>query len=314
MRVSVLVPVYGVEKYISECAESLFGQTYKDVEYIFCNDSTKDRSMEILHETINRYPERAKSVRVLSNEKNMGLGASRHRLLQEVRTEAFMIVDSDDTLPADAIATLVECMEREQTDIVEGAYADSFHGSLSEPKKPFHGSQKRYLRALQCQNVIRHRVWGKLYRTEVLSRIDGLFQEGIDYCEDLCATVRLAAVTTRSCTDRVVYHYRTDNISSYTKTVSEKSIRSYFRAQAEILRFYHFRGHIHLSVEIGLLNSFRECHNSKIPLTLADEITRYVPQNTTARLLYPLLRSHGLAFRLGDLLYRIVRLLLTIGR
>lgn len=313
MRVSVLVPVYGVEKYISECAESLFRQTYKDVEYIFCNDSTKDRSMEILQEVINRHPERAESVRILSNERNVGLGASRSRLLKEVRTEAFTIVDSDDILPADAIATLVECMEREQTDVVEGAYADSFHGSLSKPKKPFHGSRKRYLRALQCQNVIRHRVWGKLYRTEVLSRVNGLFQEGIDYCEDLCATVRLAAVTTRSYTDRVVYHYRSDNISSYTKTVSEKSIRSYFRAQAEILRFYHFRGHLHLAVEIGLLNSFRECHNSKTALALANEITRYVPQNTTARVLYHLLRSNGFSYRFGDLLYRIVRFLLTLG-
>ena len=56
MKVSILVPVYGVEKYIEKCAVSLFEQSYEDIEYIFVNDCTPDRSIEVLRGTIARYP------------------------------------------------------------------------------------------------------------------------------------------------------------------------------------------------------------------------------------------------------------------
>ena len=311
MTVTILVPIYGVERYISECVESLMMQTYPDIRYVFCNDATKDKSIEVLKETIEKFPERKGSVSIIENRANKGLGGTRQRLLEEIDGDAFAIVDSDDALPHDAIATLVKRMKESGADIVEGAYSEMSHGTLSPPVLPYHGRRKRYLRKLQCQNIVSHRVWGKLYRRDVTKRVERLFLEGIDYCEDLCATVRLAAVASRTYTDSVVYHYRTDNVSSYTKTVSEKSIRSYFKAQREILRFYHFLGHLPLSVEIGLMNSFRECHRSAISLQLADDIICYIPQNLTARLLTPLLRSRGVAYVIGDVLYRITRMIIA---
>ena len=79
MKVSVLVPVYGVEKYIARCAESLFGQTFKDIEYIFVDDCTRDRSMEVLQEVLDRYPERKEHVWIIKQEHNRGVGAARQR-------------------------------------------------------------------------------------------------------------------------------------------------------------------------------------------------------------------------------------------
>ena len=58
---SVVIPVYGVEKYIERCARSLFEQTLDDIEYIFVNDCTKDRSIDILNAVINDYPARKKT-------------------------------------------------------------------------------------------------------------------------------------------------------------------------------------------------------------------------------------------------------------
>ena len=55
MTVTIIVPVYGVEKYIRECAVSLFSQTYDKIEYVFCDDCTPDRSIEILHEVMAEY-------------------------------------------------------------------------------------------------------------------------------------------------------------------------------------------------------------------------------------------------------------------
>lgn len=74
MKVSVLVPVYGVEKYIERCAVSLFEQTHRDMEYVFVNDCTPDRSISILRSVIERYPDRAPQVRIIDNEVNRGVG------------------------------------------------------------------------------------------------------------------------------------------------------------------------------------------------------------------------------------------------
>lgn len=68
-KVSILVPVYGVEKYIERCARSLFEQTYDNIEYIFVDDCTKDRSIEILQKVLEDYPNRKKQVEILHHEK-----------------------------------------------------------------------------------------------------------------------------------------------------------------------------------------------------------------------------------------------------
>ncbi len=123
MTVTVIVPVYGVEKYIAECAESLFAQTYSDIEYVFCDDCTPDRSIELLREVMERYPERKEHVRIIRNEENKGLGGTRRHLISHINSEAFVIVDSDDVLPPDAVSILVNKMNETDTDIVDGAYA-----------------------------------------------------------------------------------------------------------------------------------------------------------------------------------------------
>lgn len=61
MKVSVCVPIYGVEKYIEQCVVSLFEQTYKDIEYIFVNDCTPDKSIEVLKSVIERYPDKGRT-------------------------------------------------------------------------------------------------------------------------------------------------------------------------------------------------------------------------------------------------------------
>ncbi|WP_341433820.1 glycosyltransferase, partial [Mesomycoplasma ovipneumoniae] len=77
MKVSVLLPIYGVENYIAHCATSLMEQTYKDVEYIFVNDGTPDASIERLNQVIERYPDRRVQVQVIAHEQNMGLAMAR---------------------------------------------------------------------------------------------------------------------------------------------------------------------------------------------------------------------------------------------
>lgn len=307
MRVTVLVPIYGVERYITECAASLLSQTYADIEYVFCDDATPDASLARLRETVARFPERAASVRIIANERNSGLGATRARLLDEVRTPLFTIVDSDDRLPPDAIAALVRRQRETGADIVEGAYSPFTANGLRGRVRPSHAHGRAYLNRVLCQNIIANRVWGKLYRTEAARRVPGLFVAGIDFAEDLAATLRLAAVTTRAWTDAVVYHYRTDNAASYTTNITPARLRQYLRASQTVLSFYHRRGHLPLSLEIGLLNAYRLCRRYGLPRAEADNIMRYVPEHITASLLLRLLTGGTVSNAVGEIVYRTTR-------
>ena len=132
MKISVLVPVYGVEKYIARCAESLFGQTYQDLEFVFVDDCTPDRSVAILQEVMARWPQRAAQVRILRNDRNSGVGYVRQRLIDESTGDCLTFVDSDDYLPPRAIELLAEEMERSGADIVDGAWQSVTLQGVSE--------------------------------------------------------------------------------------------------------------------------------------------------------------------------------------
>ena len=307
MTVTILIPIYGVEQYIADCAESLFAQTYPDIEYVFCDDSTPDGSVRVLEEAIQRHPERKDAVRIIRNERNSGIGTTRARLVSEVRTDCFTFVDSDDLLPREAVATLVRRMEETGTDIVDGAYREYSDGREGQIQLPSHCDRDAYLSRTLCQNMEKHNLWGRLYKTNVLQKLPDMFFTGIDCAEDYCVMARLLPLVTRSWTDEVVYLYRTDNQSSYTKSASERNVRSCLHANKEVLRFYHLRGHLPFSLEIGMLNGYRICRSNGFPLSLADEIMRYVPQHYRARLLYWLLHNHTL-YNIGDVLYRLLRL------
>ena len=72
--ISVIIPVYNVESFIRRCARSILDQTFDDVEYIFVNDASTDRSIEILNDVIKDFPD--KNVRIIHHLQNMGLPSS----------------------------------------------------------------------------------------------------------------------------------------------------------------------------------------------------------------------------------------------
>ncbi len=308
MTVTILVPVYGVEKFIAECAESLFSQSYEDIEYVFCDDCSPDRSIAILYDVLQKFPNRKPFVRIVRQERNGGLGAARMRLVKEVASPFFCIVDSDDVLPVRAVEMLVRRMAETNKDIVDGAYADYVDGRMLTKHCAFHGSESRYLRRILCQNIEPNRVWGRLYKREVLEKLPDMFFAGIDYSEDFCATSRLAVLATRTWTDEVVYLYRRDNVASYTAVPSRRNNISYLEANNKVLQFYRRRGHLPMSLEIGLLNVYRQ--KALLATVNSEEIDahlRYVPEHYRARLLYALLRGKH-THALGDWLYRVFRI------
>ena len=310
MNISILVPVYGVEKYIAECAESLFQQTYREIEFIFCDDCTPDRSIEVLQGVIEKYPERKPHVKIVRNERNMGIGATRAHLLSEVNSEYFFFADSDDTLPLNAIELLAKRMQETKVDIVDGAYQCCIGGKATSTIYPCHDTRDKFRRKVQAGNLVRHQLWGRLYRAEVIQQVPDLFVKGIDMAEDYCAMTRLVAVTTRAWTDDVVYSYRVEQQSFFNKEKNDRKICSRLAATKKVLSFYHQRGHLPLTLEIGILDAYRMCHETDGPsVKTVDDALQYFPEHLTARLLLAMLRRNQIPYEITDLLYRTVRFL-----
>ena len=134
--VSILVPVYKVEKYIEQCARSLFEQTYDNLEYIFLDDCSPDNSIEILKRVMEDYPERKAQVRIIRHERNRGLAAARNTALDAANGPFVTHVDSDDYLGRDAIRLLVKKQEETGADIVSGNYYEVWSSGIKKVSEP----------------------------------------------------------------------------------------------------------------------------------------------------------------------------------
>ncbi len=95
-KVSVIIPVYGVEKYIERCARSLFEQTLDDIEYLFIDDCTPDKSIEMLKQVLEDYPHRKPQVVIHRMEQNSGQAAVRKWGMQNAIGDYVIHCDSDD--------------------------------------------------------------------------------------------------------------------------------------------------------------------------------------------------------------------------
>lgn len=95
-KVSVIIPVYGVEKYIERCARSLFEQTLDDIEYIFVDDCSPDKSIEILNKVIADYPQKTPNIKIIQHKKNEGLPIARQSGWKVATGEYIANCDSDD--------------------------------------------------------------------------------------------------------------------------------------------------------------------------------------------------------------------------
>jgi glycosyltransferase involved in cell wall biosynthesis len=117
-KVSIIVPVYGVEKYIERCARSLFEQTLDNIEFIFVNDCTKDNSIKVLEQVIEDYPNRKNQITILHHEENNGLPQARKTGILQAKGEYIAHCDSDDWVEKDMYRAMYEKAKNEDADMV----------------------------------------------------------------------------------------------------------------------------------------------------------------------------------------------------
>ncbi len=121
-KVSVIVAVYNAEKYIEKCLRSLFEQTLDDIEYIFIDDCTPDRSFEILDCVLSEYPNRRPQVKIIRNDHNLGVGQTRQKGIDSASGAYIIHCDPDDWIDKNLYEAMWNCAVDSCADIVISDY------------------------------------------------------------------------------------------------------------------------------------------------------------------------------------------------
>lgn len=260
--VSIGIPIYNVEKYIERCAVSLFAQTYREIEYIFVDDCSPDKSVSILKKVLESYPDRNKSVKIVRHDKNRGLGAARNTAMQNMTGEFMIWLDSDDYLDIHAVEEAVGAQQKTESDIVSFEGYVLFKNRIQEALLPDCSSPKEMAISV-IRHDLRNSVWGRLIRRCLYIENDIHVEEGVNMSEDLQVTPKLFYHAKSICTlHKKLYYYDCTNVNAYTYRFSEKNARQFLRT-IEILQDYfkeiEFVSAIKYRKAIGLADMLWNC-------------------------------------------------------
>ena len=200
VKVSIIIPVYGVEKYIGKCLESLVNQTLKDIEIIVVNDGSLDNSQDIIDEYVKKYPNIVKSY----IKENGGQGSARNYGIEKSTGEYIGYVDSDDYVEQDMYEKLYTKAKEEKSDVVicgnyliDEDYQNrkidfDYSDNLEDTLKSFFGKKA---------------VWNKIYKREIIIENKIKFAEKKWY-EDFAFTLKILVNSDKiSFVDEPLYYY-----------------------------------------------------------------------------------------------------------
>ena len=190
-KVSVIIPVYGAEKYIERCARSLFGQTLREVEYIFVDDCTTDRSMDVLRRVMADYPQRQPDIRLLRTPKNSGQALARRIGMKAAKGEYMIHCDPDDWVDACYYESLYIRASEAQADICQGAII--YHNVDSSFRRPCQHYSGPGMKAM-LEGKYYWSLCMQLVRLSLVERYCIYPFEGINSGEDVNVVMRAYAV------------------------------------------------------------------------------------------------------------------------
>ncbi len=208
-KISVIIPVYNVEKYLKKCLDSLINQTFKDVEIICIDDGSTDNCLNIL----NDYAAQDDRIIVLHQE-NQGPGAARNNGLRIAKGEYISFVDPDDCVNIDFYKTLYKEAKESDSDIVKGVRADVYPDSVKTEKL-------KLIKDMEFAPVFSS-WWSCIYKSKIIKDNNLLFPAAYSF-EDM-AFLMLFITFAKTCSiskDAIYYHvHRTDSLTPQGKSLA----------------------------------------------------------------------------------------------
>ena len=180
-KISVIIPVYNVEKYLRKCLDSIINQTFKDIEIIAINDCSTDNSLSILREY------EAKGIKLINLPKNAGVSTARNIGIDTATGKYIAFIDSDDWIDKIFFEKLYLAAEKHEADIavcgIKHCHSMNINSSYLKLKKEIVTTDIKEKLSI-CNVPKQSYVWNKLYRLDKLKKYNLRFVEEMVY-EDI---------------------------------------------------------------------------------------------------------------------------------
>ena len=226
-KISIIVPVYNVEKYIAKCLKSLTLQTLQGIEIIIVNDGSLDRSIDIIEKYVKENPTKIKYY----EKKNGGLSTARNYGLEYATGEYIAFLDSDDYVEINMYEEMYNLAKKENADMVECDFIWEW-----EYGKKVYDKRREYKTKEDMMKKPRVVAWNKIYKREILNKNKIRFPEGLIY-EDMEFFYKLLPHLNKiSYINKYFVHYiqRKDSISNK----QTKKIEDIFKILDNIFDYY----------------------------------------------------------------------------
>ena len=268
-KVSVIIPIFRVEKFIERCAISLFEQTLDSIEYIFVDDTTPDKSIEILTDVLERYPQRKPQVTILRHDVNKGLPAARNSGLSVAGGEYVFHCDSDDYLESNALEQMLNVAEKTDSDIVWCDYYLSFSMNERIMVQPNYSNSQEAIKGM-LSGTMKYNVWNKLAKRRLYVNNSISFPAGHSMGEDMTMIKLFAHAKKVAYINAPLYHYIRLNTDAMTQSYSERKIADIEFNVAQTLDYLLKNCKFDLTQEFAFFKL-----STKLPLLVSDKICNY---------------------------------------
>lgn len=221
--VSVIIPVYQVERYVADCLDSVLTQTYAHLEVVVVDDGSTDGSADILA----AYAGRDRRMRVV-RQANAGLGAARNAGVRHSRGELLVFLDSDDTVPPGSYAVMVDSLVSSGSDFVLGAMHKQINGEYRVPgwMVPLHRTRRTGVCIDDVPEMLPNIfAWNKMFRRSFWNAVPVAFGHGA-YEDHVPMTTALLGARAFDVLPDVVYRWRTRDDDSLSITQRKHEVRN----------------------------------------------------------------------------------------
>lgn len=243
MKVSIIIPVYNVAEYISDCLKSVLHQTYKDLEIIIVNDCTKDNSMTII-EGFLKESETVIPYKIIEHVQNQGLSAARNTGIKNSTGNYLYFLDSDDEITPDCISSLLSSVSSCNCDMVIGDYKVVGSNDFFPPlkiKSSIINNKKSIIRSYMKERIY-VMAWNKLVRRDFILKNGLFFKEGIIHEDLLWSFQTICQSKSIGIVKSPTYIYKVRSNSIKTGTAASRDIKDLKTILREMVEFARING------------------------------------------------------------------------